>query len=252
MTETQDELLIAAANEHASCIISLPSSPVASIRRSKLLHIDESVVSLLLEKADCPLVEQLIAESLPVHVTIRSDNADILFHSLPVAIDLTFLTTDKRVVTALQLKLPEKFSTSQRRRVFRIPVTPEDGLIVKLWRVNDYVLIRDRPLPSQELPCDPMNLGEGGLGALVRASSHQALNLKFNQRFRTEIRFGKHEILLEARLRHPEQTHRDDDSAVCGFEFMHNERDVESRRHRQKLQLVLSELQRAAFRRMSA
>ena len=42
---------------------------------------------------------------------------------------------------------------------------------------------------------------------------------------------------------------RDDESAECGFEFIHNDRDVESRRHRQKLQLVLTEIQRNAVKR---
>lgn len=252
MTATDDEILQTAIQQNASCTLSLPIEPIAAIRRSRVLHVDDDGVRLLLGRQDFALVEHLIAQSLPVHVTIRSDDGDLLFHSLPVSIDPNFITSDKRVAPSLLLKSPDKCSTSQRRKTFRVPVTPEDEVKVRLWRINEYVLVRDRPLPSQELRCEPSDLGEGGFGGVVCPTSNEALNLKFNQRFRTEILLGRHEILLEARLRHPEQTQRDDESAACGFEFVYNDRDVESRRHRQKLQLVLSEIQRLASRRIQS
>lgn len=213
-----------------------------------MLQVNEAGIWLSLDTVDVSRVERLIAECVPVHVTVRCDDGDILFHSLPLAIDSGFLA-DKQRVTALQLARPDRYSASQRRKTFRVPLDPQDGVTIRLWRINEYVLIRDRPLPSQELRCDARDLGEGGFRAEVFPNSHEALNLKFNQRFRAEIRHGRNEMLFEARLRHPEQTQRDDESAVCGFEFIHNDRDVDARRHRQKLQQVMSEVQRAGFRR---
>jgi hypothetical protein len=168
---------------------------------------------------------------------------------VPVNLDPSFISIDRRCVPALQLRKPERVSTSQRRKTFRVTLSDADGVTARLWRINEYVLLRDRVLPSQELPCTLKDLGEGGIGATVFPLNQESLSLRLNQRFRVELRCGRHEMVFEARLRFPEQTERDDPSAECGFEFIHNDRDVESRRHRQKLQALMSEIQRSAVRR---
>lgn len=249
MTSAPDDLLSTFAAQSSLCTISLPAQPLALLRRSRVVGVDSKSVWLTLAPKDIAAAEALIAEGLPVYVTIRSEEQDVLFHSAPISVVHNFMTSEKRCVCAIQLRLPENITISQRRRTYRVVLTEQDDVQVRLYRINEYVLLRDRVLPSQELPCRPKDIGEGGFGATVRPLNSEALNLKANQRFRVEMKYGRHEMVFEARLRHPEQTHRDDESAECGFEFIYNERDIECRRSRQKLQLLLSELQRNAVKR---
>lgn len=249
---THDDIFASAALRNAACTLSLPAQSGTVLRRSSVLRSDEAGIWVTLASGDLPLLESLIVGEVPVHVTIRSQEEDFLFHTFAISVDPSFLGTDKRVAPALLLKMPDKIVNSTRRKTFRMPISREEGMSVRIWRINEYVLLRDRPLPSQEMPCEPKDLGEGGMCAVLFPNSEEALNLKFNQRFRVELKYGRHEMLFEARLRHPEQTRRDDESATCGFEFIHTERDVECRRHRQKLQVVLGEVQRNAVKRGGA
>lgn len=252
MTLPLDQLLTALADATASCTLSLPCDRLSLLRRSRVLACDEEGLWVAVEVSDYASLERLIEQSLPIHLSIRWQDKEVLFHSVPLSYRPNFITPKRDCVPALQLKRPESVFDSQRRKTFRVPLSELDGAAIRIWRINEYVLLRDRVLPSQELPCRAKDLSEGGFAATVLPLNQEALNLKSNQRFRVEMKFSRHQIVLEARLRYPEQTHRDDLSAECGFEFIYNDRDVESRRNQQKLQLMISEIQRSAVRAQAA
>lgn len=248
MTEIQDQILTDFADNTAPCTLSMPNERLALLRRSRVLACDEESLWVSVDACDFKTLEKLIESQTAIHVTVRFGGKDTIFHSQPLGYRPNFITRDRDCIAALQLKRPERFSDTQRRKTFRVALNELDGVTLRLWRINEYVLIRDRVLPSQELPCRPKDLSEGGFGAMLFPANSEALNLKSNQRFRVELKFGRHEIVLEARLRYPEQTQRDDEHADCGFEFVTNDRDVDSRRNQQKLQMMLAEVQRLSVR----
>lgn len=249
MTQTSVEFLEHAADISSPCTLSIPASPIAIVRRSTVLASDDRGVWVAFRREDAELMKQAIAAATPIHVSLRSLNSDILFRAMPLELAMGLVPDTKIAGPALLIDKPHTIQTSQQRQWFRVPLVESDGVQVRLWKINEYVVVRDRPMASSELRCDPKDLSEGGLGAIVYARGEEAMNLKSNQRFRVEIRSGKHEMVFEARLRHPAFTERDDSHAHCGLELIHNDRDLDCRRNRQKLQLVLGELQRNAVRR---
>ena len=231
------------------CTLSFPAADgQMGLRRSRVLSVDDAGVRVQTAAADRDGINGLIAKAGPILVTVRATDHERIFFAPPVSITEPHAEVDHDVV---QLAMPEKLLETQRRSYFRVPIGHGDDVHLRLWRIGDYIPIRDRPKPSQELLSELLDIGAGGMRVAVHARGLHALGLVQDQRFRAEIISGTHEMIFEGRLRHPNATLRDDIVAVCGIRFVHRE-NVESRANQQKLQALLATLQRKAVRRKAA
>ncbi|MFT3784995.1 MAG: PilZ domain-containing protein [Tepidisphaeraceae bacterium] len=192
----------------------------------------------------------LIAAKTPLTVTARVERDDMLCVAPMLKWNQTFRLNEDTTVPAVLLAAPHEIIRSQRRNAFRVPVTKDDDAALRVWKLNEYVLLRDRPQPSQELKVELLDLSVGGARMRVFAKGTEALRLVANQRLRLDLRIGKTEITFEGRIRYPVATKRDDETVIIGVSFEQVDKDVDSRRNRSLLERYLGELQRNLVRRI--
>ncbi len=241
-----------AADRNSSCILNFPAAGVSYTRRSRLLGHDESGFWAEFDPADELLLNDLIRSARPVLTSLRDGQTDLLFNAPVLRLDPALALNGSHAVPAILIATPAKLTPTKRRANFRVPVSPDDGIAVKLYRINEYVLVRERPQPSLEMRCDLLNLSLGGMQVVIHAKGAEAMKLVENQRFRIELRIDKNDFILEGRLRYPTATNRDDASATCGISFQAMDRDHESRRASDILARTLAHLQRNIARRRVA
>jgi c-di-GMP-binding flagellar brake protein YcgR len=252
MPENEREMLEDAAARNSSAILGLPSAGATYQRRARLVGTDPTGFWVEVDPQDRPLLNSLIQSGQGIDVVLRVDRTDMIMRTPALKLNESYPLNEKHVVPAMLLAMPKEIIKSQRRRSFRVPLAPDDGVGLRLWRINEYVLVRDKPLASQEIRCEIRDLSAGGLRCQVYARGFEALRLTADQRLRVELTINRNEYVLEARIRHPSATQRDDAQATLGLEFVNVEKDVESKRIIGLLTKFVAEVQRSVMRRRTA
>lgn len=239
-----DSLVPLLATGPLACTISLPvGDGRTAMRRSRLLSVTADGVRVETTDDDRETIRQHIDRRMPILVTVRPADGERLFFSLPVGVSPLNDTVD---ITTLAV--PDKVLLTQRRSYFRVPINPGDDVKIRVWKINNYAILRDRALASQEIFCELLDLGAGGMRISARSRGpNHPLNLEPDQRFRIELATTKKEMLLEGRLRYPNMTGPDVHTALCGVRFVHKD-TIESRCNIQTIHTLLAAIQRAAVR----
>jgi c-di-GMP-binding flagellar brake protein YcgR len=252
MADKIRETLDDAAGRNASCILGLPSAGSVYQRRARALECEDAGLWVEYDPADRALLNSLIQSGQGIDVVLRVDRTDMIARTPALKIDDHYRLNDKNTVPALLLKMPTDVVQSQRRKAFRVPLGPDDGVGLRVWKINEYVLVRDKPLASQELRAEIKDLSAGGLRCVVYARGIEALRLTKEQRLRVELKINRDEFVLEARIKHPTETKRDDEQATLGLEFVNVEKDLESKRIIGLLTKFVAEVQRTGMRKRRA
>jgi hypothetical protein len=242
------ELLNQAVDEQMICTLALPMLGTTFPLRSRLLMRD-AAGALVFEfpPEQTARLTQVISDRATVSVQLRIDHTDLIVSGPVLRFDPAYKLPDASTTPAMVLAPGYEANATKRRKNFRVTLDPGgDGLSVKLWKINEYVVARDRAPASAELRCEPLDLSPGGLRLRVYAKGVEALKIQATQRVRLELRFPfeKGELVLEGRIRHPISTQRDDESAVIGVSFENLDRDIDGRRAQQSIARYLAELQR--------
>ena len=235
-----------------SCTVSLPiADGRTAMRRSRIVRIESAGVSLETASTDRAAIERLITARTPMLVTARAPDAERLFFAAPTSLTPAASLDDPDLTLVAP---PDKLLLTQRRTYFRMPISPGDGVSVRVWRIPDHVPLRDRPLASQECLAELLDLGAGGMRVVLRPRGGKlGLAMAVNQRFRIELNAPKRDepMLIEGRLRYPRSMTATDQIAICGVRFTHRD-NIESRVALQQLHQILAALQRAAVRNRAA
>jgi hypothetical protein len=242
--QVANSILSAAAREGARCQLTVTTGTSSQIIESIFDGCDEHAVALSMSVDD----QIRFGSTLSLGAVVGGVGYGVRdeFHFETSVISLVVCPT---AGIRLRLVMPQVITVLPRRKSFRLPVSVEDDIRVRVWRIDKYVLIRDKPAPSAELKCELIDIGPGGLRMKVFATRAEALAIVEHQRLRIEVQAGKSSILMEGQIRYPKSTQRDDASAVCGVSFVHREQDIDYRRNSQKLSTALSLLERTIARR---
>jgi len=162
-----------------------------------------------------------------------------------------FLSDDGgSAVEVLLLGFPDNFFHHQRREHYRVPLPLDHHVRVRMWRIADHAVLRDRPLAAQELFAKLLDLSVGGLGASCRpARDGHPPRVLANERLRVQLSWGQEEILIEARVRHTRLG--PNDNVILGAQFQKLDRDVEGRQALAKLGSIVGLVQRDEVRRIA-
>ena len=154
MADPELSVLKDAIARNAAAVLSLPSAGMIRHHRTRLLG--EADGGLWIESAptEAALIGALIAERTHVGVAFKAGQTSMTFTSPISRCDPAYRLNDAITIEALWLSFPESLNLRQRRHAYRVGVaTAADEPSVRLWRIADHAVLRDRPLAAQEVPC---------------------------------------------------------------------------------------------------
>jgi c-di-GMP-binding flagellar brake protein YcgR len=140
------------------------------------------------------------------------------------------------------LAFPESLRSLQRRAVYRVVLPLENATSVRVWRVAEHAILRDRPMAAQEIPARLRDLSVMGMGVQLLSRDENPPRVSVNERLRIVLKFRDWEVLVEGRAIHQRPTGA---NTLCGgAAFKKLEKDFEGRQALAKLNSIVGQLQR--------
>ena len=247
-------LLREAIARNATMVLSLPDAGRLRHHRTRFLADAGDGFWVAAVSDEAGLIERLIASQQPAGVSFRSGETKVIFatqiqHFQPdfgpsTAVD----DADGEAIAALLLRFPAEVRAVQRRTSFRVPVVAGSSeLHVKLWTMPEHASLRDKPVASREVLCEPRDVSVGGIGVTIRAGG-QSPPLATGDRIRVQLTLRTTVALLEGRLRYPPRAAKDA-SFRAGVQFRALDDSREDRLAASQLNKIVNELQRDLIRR---
>ena len=240
---------------NAVIVLSLPEGGRLRHHKSRFLADagDGFWVASVPEEAE--LIEEVIASGRPAGVSFRSGEAKVMFaaeiqHFLPGFRPASAADgAGGGAVPALLLRFPSDVRTVQRRKSFRVPImSGASDLQVKLWTLSERSALRDKPVASREILCEPRDISLGGIGLTIHASGSKAHSLDAGGRVRVQLALRDTVVVLEGRLRYAPRATKDATLRV-GVQFGALGDGREDRLAALQLEKIVNEVQRELIRR---
>jgi c-di-GMP-binding flagellar brake protein YcgR len=249
-----EKLLSEAIARNCAAVLSLPSAGMFRHSKSRFLGEAQDENGLWLEAAaeHRPLIAELIASNQPVVVSFKSATKKVSFAARLLRYDERFQINAQTNAEAVLMARPVEVKSVQRRNDYRVRIAGDSVEIkLRLWRISEQAVVRDRPMAAQELPVSLRDLSLGGMGVVFNPRADgQPLKLVADERLRVELRFGEQELLLEGRLRHLPSANDLKQAARAGVQFKKLEGDLQGRQALAMLTRIVGTLQREEVRRM--
>ena len=248
MSTQNYEILREAIESNSAAVLSLPSAGMARNHKTRFLL--EAAAGFWVESiadADRPLVDALVLEKTPVGVAFKAGDASVMFITPILKREEQFQVNAETQVEALFLGFPQDFQRKQRRQAYRVAMPPQTPVTLRLWRIPEHVILRDRPLASLEILAKLEDLSVSGLGAQCRSRNADPVKALPNERLRIQMSWGDSDVVTEGRVMH----RRDCQSGqvIMGVHFKKLEKDIEGRQTLAKLTELVGYLQREEIKR---
>ncbi len=251
MSNPNYELLKEAIARNCGAILSLPSAGMLRHHKTRFLAEAENGFWMESIPEEAPLLAELAEADTPVGVAFKSGQSSIVFMSPLRGRDPAYRVNDSTVVEALFLPFPENFRAHQRRQAYRAALPMNHPYGLRLWRIPEHAVLRDRPMAVQEIACKLQNLSVIGLGALCLAGRDgKPPRMLVNERIRMLLSWQNEELLTEGRVIHFRPAGAD--KIAAGFVFKKLDKDIEGRQTAGKVSEFVGFLQRDEIKRRRA
>ena len=197
---------------------------------------------------ETPLIQELMQQKTSVGISFKAPPNKASFAVPILRLDPSYRFNAESNVEALLVQAPEKIRPVQRRNNYRVHVPEDAGLSVKVWRIADHVLIRDKPLPSQLVPVQVKDISVGGMGIIISPNPHDTRTMCPRQRLRIELKMDAVELILDGVLRiaaNPATTA----PVKGGIQFKKLENDIAGRQAMAALTRIVGQFQLEEVRR---
>jgi len=259
MAETNEQMLRHAIARNAAAVLSLPSAGMLRHHKTRFLGecadgLGPGADGLWIEAPydDAALLDELMSKSEPVGMSFKGGFSSVVF-TAPIRRRLEEFTlnvaSEQSHVPALLLPFPREFKALQRRAAYRVTLPLENQLAVRMWRIPEHAVLRDRPMAAAEVEARVRDLSVAGMGFLCPPKNGKPPQLIAGQRLRVSLKFAEHEVLIDARLIHLRLV--GDNTVAAGMQFKKLERDIEGRQTLAKLTAIVGRLQREELQRRS-
>ena len=251
MADPAIDILIQAIARNAAAVLSIPSEQTFRHHKSRLLREEPGSFWIEAVRESSELIDQLLAKQAAVGVSFRAGPQKIAFAAPVLGYSAEFQINPQTTTQAMQLKFPAEIRTIQRRNAFRVHVPATGEISIRLWRIPEYVYLKDRPGAAQELSAQVLDLSTGGLGIALFTRADEAPRIALEQRIRIAMRFrDEEELLLEGRVKYLPPSRGDISKPIrCGIQFKKLEGNIEGRQMLSTLNQIIAELQRDETRR---
>jgi hypothetical protein len=243
-------LLRDAIARNSAAVLALPSAGMMRHHKTRLLaETSEGFWIEAIGAEDRPLIDALIAESQPVGIAFKSGHTSVVLKALIRKPQEPFKVNEETVVDAMFLAFPQDFIQQQRRKAYRVSLPPGHQIGLRLWRIPEHAILRDRPLASLELFANLHDLCVMGLGVRCRPGRDgQPAKVQPNERLRIVLTWEKNEVLTEGRVMHKRLL--DSGLVEMGIQLKKLEKDIDGRQTLAKLTELVGYLQREEIKRL--
>jgi c-di-GMP-binding flagellar brake protein YcgR len=246
------DILRDAIARNCAVVVSLPSAGMLRHHKSRFLTQSDQAFWIEAPTQERVIIDDLIRNSAPVGISFRLAEKKCAFTTPILERNAQFQINSTTIVEAMLLRLPEKIHAIQRRNNYRVRVLQDSELRVRVWRIPEHFILRDRPTAALELSVQVRDVSIGGLGLRLLPKNDEPPKVLPDERLRLELRFRDDEpLILEGRMRYaggPRSA--DDDSPVRGgVQFKKLEDNLEGRQALAALTKIVGELQREEVRR---
>ena len=249
MSEQNVTMLKDAIARNSPAVLSLPSAGLIHHHKSRLLGENEQ--GLWVESAvdDRPLIDTLIREQTPIGVAFKSGQSSVVFATPVQSRQDQYPLGNGVTVEALCLVYPNEFRQQQRRKTYRVALPHDHEIGLRLWRIAEHAVLRDRPQPSQEIAARLEDLSVMGLRALGSPTRDgQPPKATLNERLRIVLKWNREELLTEGRLMHTRPGAKG--QLALGVQFRKLEKDLEGRQALARLTELVGLMQREEVKRL--
>ncbi|HEV8290747.1 MAG TPA: hypothetical protein VGP94_02435, partial [Tepidisphaeraceae bacterium] len=170
MSESSLDLLREAIGKHAAAVISLPVGDSFRHFKTRFMADGDGVFLVQSIPAESTLVEKVLAEGAHVGVAFRSGGNKVIFTSM-----LNPRTVEPADV--LPIKYPREVHVIQRRSSYRVTVADDSQVEVRVWKIPDHAILRDRPSAAFEIGAKLTDLSVGGLGLSLETTGEPPLGV---------------------------------------------------------------------------
>lgn len=249
MPDSEKNALVDAVERNSAIVLSLPSAGMLRHHKSRFLQ--QTAEGLWVESPpeDRALVDELAANGFAVGVSFKTGQRMVTFKANALRREQAFRINADTVIEALLIQAPATVDATQRRHNYRVPVPKDAELRIKIWRIAEHVHLKDRPMASQQLPCEVADISAGGLGVHLVADGSEPIKATHEERLRIQLEYLGEQVLVEGRLRLTVDV-RGKSRCRAGVTFKKLESDLEGRRSFAMLTRIVGDLQRDQVRRV--
>ncbi len=249
MAENGIAILTDAIARNSAVVLSLPSAGMLRHHKSRFLADEPQGFWIESTVSDRMLMEQLMTDQTPVGISFRAGQQKASFVVPIIGREPKFRINSQMVVEALKLTFPADVHTVQRRNNYRVRVPQDSELFLRVWRIAEHFIIRDKPMSGQELLVRMRDLSTGGVGVFLLPKNNEPPKVLANERLRVSLRYRDlDELILEGRVRYLPPA-SPNTPIRAGIQFKKLENNLEGRQNLAVLTRIVGELQRDEVRR---
>lgn len=253
MSDSQAEILRSAIIRNTAVVLSLPSAGLLRHYKSRFLAEEDYGGSPAFWVESDPkerlLIDELIAGKKPSAISFKNGPTKTMFLTPIVVQELEHRINAETIVPAVLMKWPAEIKSVQRRNTYRVRPSEASEFSVRIWRIPEHAYIGDRPLAAQELSTQIRDLSIGGLGVNFQPKDNEPVKVSSADRLRIQLTIKGDLVLLEGRMKYPEQAPKTVVPLRAGIQFKTLESDMEGRQKLAALTRVVGEMQREEVRR---
>jgi c-di-GMP-binding flagellar brake protein YcgR len=243
------DILQDAIARNSAMVISLPSAGMLRHHKSRFLREESDGIWAESAPEDRVLIDELIGSKAPVGISFKANHKTVAFAVPILRRDPAFRMNETTTVEALLLKIPENIKAIQRRNYYRVAITKEAELLVRIWRIPEHAYLKDRPLAAAELSVQPRDLSIGGMGVTFLPKNNEPPKVLPGERLRIQLSYNGDDMIIEGRMLHS-NTPAKVEPIRAGIQFKKLQNDLEGRQMLAMLTKIVGQLQREEVRRM--
>ena len=248
MAEQITELLHKAIARNVGVVLSLPSAGMLRHYKSRFLSESDEGVMVEAPPGEQPLIAELIATAQSVGISFKQGAQKTMFASPVLRIISELSLNNQTKVYAILIGWPQGVKSIQRRSNYRVTITSDSEVAIRVWRINERALIETQPIAAQEITAEIRNLSTGGAGVRLIGKDDRPPIVSTEDRLRVQLTIRDQVLVMEGCMRSPTGGPRDN-FIIAGIQFKKMERDLEGRKSLTLLSRLVGELQREEIRR---
>ena len=168
MKNNNYEILRDAIARNSTTVMSLPSAGMVRHHKSRFLVEEDKGFWLETPDTDRPLIDALIAEKTPVGIAFKAGTTSIICATTILRLEEAFQLNANSTVAALFMSFPQDFQRKQRRQAYRVALPIHCPVILRVWRIAEHFVLRDRPWASLEIGAKLEDLSVSGMAIQCR------------------------------------------------------------------------------------
>jgi c-di-GMP-binding flagellar brake protein YcgR len=248
MPEVTSDILNQAIARNSAAVLSLPSAGMFRHHKSRFLNETAEGVWLESIPGERLLIEGLITDGQPCGISFKSADQRVSFTAKVLKIDPQYRINDSTSVPAVLIGKPANVKAVQRRNNYRVKVTADSTLSMRLWRIAENFYLTNKPPRAAELAISLRDISVGGAGLILLPQDGQPPKILAGERVRVAIKQGENdEFIIEGRMR----TIRpgENQTVYTGVQFTKLQDGVEGRQFLSELTKIVGALQLEEVRR---